>query len=54
MFSRNDLVGGIEEDAFDLIIRDNDLFFIGNSGFTQYKLNPGAIEDYVFRSRVEF
>lgn len=49
-----DLVGGIEEDAFDLIIRNNDLFLIGKSGLAQYELNPVAMEEYVFRSRIEF
>lgn len=49
-----DLVGGIEEDAFDLIIRNNDLFLIGKTDLTQYELNPVAIEEYVFRSRIEF
>lgn len=49
-----DLVGGIEEDAFDLIIRNNDLFLIGKSELTQYELNPLAMEEYVFRSRIEF
>lgn len=49
-----DLIGGIEEDAFDLIIRNNDLFLIGTSGLTQYELNPIAMEDYIFKSRIEF
>ena len=49
-----DLVGGIEEDAFDLIIRNNDLFLIGKSALIQYELNTVAIEEYSFRSRIEF
>ena len=49
-----DLVGGIEEDAFDLIIRNNDLFLIGKSALTQYELNPVAMAEFSFRSRIEF
>ena len=49
-----DLVGGIEEDAFDLIIRNNDLFIIGEQSLSQYKLNPEDIEDIVFKSSIDF
>lgn len=48
------LVGGIEEDAFDLIIRNNDLFLIGDTGLAQYELNPEVIEEYEFKSRIVF
>ncbi|WP_010230904.1 LVIVD repeat-containing protein [Gillisia marina] len=49
-----DLVGGIEEDAFDLIIRNNDLFIIGEQSLSQYQLNPEDIEDIVFKSSIDF
>lgn len=49
-----DLVGGIEEDAFDLIIRGDDLFIIGEQALSQYKLNPDDIEDIVFKSSIDF
>ena len=49
-----DLVGGIEEDAFDLIIRNDDLFIIGDKSLSQYQLNPRDIEDIVFKSSIDF
>lgn len=49
-----DLVGGIEEDAFDIIIRNNDLFVIGEKSLSQYQLNPKDIEDIVFKSSIDF
>ncbi|CAM4204162.1 LVIVD repeat-containing protein [Gillisia hiemivivida] len=49
-----DLVGGIEEDAFDIIIRNNDLFVIGEKSLSQYQLNPEDIEDIVFKSSIDF
>lgn len=49
-----ELVGGIEEDAFDLIIRNNDLFIIGEKSLSQYQLNPEDIEDIVFKSSIDF
>ncbi len=52
--SQPDLVGGIEEDAFDLIIRNNDLFIIGEQSLSQYQLNPEDIEDIVFKSSIDF
>lgn len=48
------LVGGIEEDAFDLIIRGNDMFIIGEQALSQYKLNPNDIDNIVFRSSIDF
>lgn len=52
--SQPDLVGGIEEDAFDLIIRENDLFIIGDNALSQYELNPEDIDDIAFRSSIVF
>ncbi len=49
-----DLVGGIEEDAFDLIIMENDLFLIGDQSLSQYKLNPADIADVTFKSTIDF
>ena len=49
-----DLVGGIEEDAFDLIILENDLFLIGEQSLSQYKLNPADINDVTFKSTINF
>jgi len=49
-----DLVGGIEEDAFDLIIRNNDLFIIGDASLSQYQLNHEDMEDIVFKSSIDF
>ena len=48
------LVGGIEEDAFDLIILEDDLFLIGDQALSQYKLNPNDIEDFKFKSAMSF
>ena len=48
------LVGGIEEDAFDLIILEDDLFLIGEQALSQYQMNPDDIEDIEFRSTIEF
>lgn len=52
--SQPDLVGGIEQDAFDLIIRNNDLFVIGDSALSQYELNPEDINDISFKSSIVF
>ncbi|GHA43243.1 hypothetical protein GCM10007103_25650 [Salinimicrobium marinum] len=49
-----DLVGGIEEDAFDLIIMENDLFLIGDQSLSQYTLNPSDIADVTFKSTIDF
>lgn len=48
------LIGGIEEDAFDLIILNNNLFVIGDTSLSQYQLNPEDIEDIVFKSSIDF
>lgn len=49
-----DLVGGIEEDAFDLIVRNNDLFIIGEHALSQYELDPEDIENITFKSTLTF
>lgn len=49
-----ELVGGIEEDAFDLIILEDDLFLIGEQSLSQYRLNPDDIEEVAFRSTIDF
>jgi hypothetical protein len=49
-----DLIGGIEQDAFDLIIRNDDLFLIGEESLSQYRLNPDDMGEVVFRSSIEF
>lgn len=41
-----DLLGGIPVDAFDLIIRDNDLFVIGTEALYQYSINSEDILEY--------
>jgi hypothetical protein len=48
------LVATIDKECFDLIIRDNQLFAIGNSGIYRYELNPTNINDIVFKSQVIF
>lgn len=49
-----DQIGGIEEDAFDLIIHGNNLFVIGEQALSQYRLNPEDIEDIEFISTLKF
>ena len=49
-----EVLKGIEEDAFDLIIRNNDLFIIGEKSLSQYLLNPDDIDDIVFQSSLNF
>lgn len=48
------LVGNIARECFDLIIRGNELFAIGNSGLYRYELNPMNISDIAFKSLVSF
>ncbi len=48
------LVGNINKQCFDLIIRENQLFAIGKSGLYRYSLNPSNIADIVFKSEVIF
>ncbi|WP_121665745.1 LVIVD repeat-containing protein [Mesonia aquimarina] len=49
-----DLIGGIPVDGFDVIIRQNHLFVIGESSIWQYQLNPEAILEYTELSQLEF
>lgn len=46
------LVNTIEKNCFDLIIRENSLFAIGNNGLYRYELNPSLITDIQFKSQV--
>lgn len=48
------LVGNINKQCFDLIIRQNQLFAIGKNGLYRYSLNPSNIVDIVFKSEVIF
>lgn len=41
-----DLIAGIPVDGFDVIIKNNDLFVIGETGLYQYKLNAEAVGEY--------
>jgi hypothetical protein len=46
------LVKTINQNCFDLIIKDNSLFAIGKTGLYRYELNPNSIEDIQFKSQV--
>lgn len=46
------MVNTIEKNCFDLIIRENSLFAIGNNGLYRYELNPSLITDIQFKSQV--
>jgi hypothetical protein len=48
------LSASIDKQCFDIIIRGNQLFAIGNSGLYRYELNPSNIKDIVFKSEVVF
>lgn len=48
------LAANIDRECFDLIIRGNQLFAIGNSGLYRYELNPSDITDIKFKSQVTF
>ena len=48
------LVGNINKVCFDLIISENQLFAVGDSGLYRYELNPMNITDIVFKSEVIF
>jgi len=48
------LAANIDRECFDLIIRGNQLFAIGNSGLYRYELNPSDITDNKFKSLVAF
>lgn len=47
-------VGNIDRECFDLIIRGNQLFAIGNSGLYRFELNPSDITEIKFKSQVLF
>ena len=46
------LISSINQNCFDLIIKDNSLFAIGNNGLYRYQLNPNLITDIQFKSQV--
>lgn len=46
------LVTTINKYCFDLIIRDDSLFAIGDSGLYRYQINPNLITDIQFKSQV--
>jgi hypothetical protein len=48
------LAANIDRECFDLIIRGNQLFAVGNSGLYRYELNPSDITDIIFKSLVAF
>ena len=48
------LVHSIDRNCFDLIIRNNTLFAIGNGGVYLYELNPSNIKDIKVVSEVKF
>lgn len=48
------LVNSISKKSFDVIIRDNILFAIGDSGVFSYELNPSIITDIKLVSEVKF
>lgn len=48
------LVHAIDKNCFDVIVRDNTLFAIGNGGVYRYELNPSNIKDIKVVSEVKF
>ena len=48
------LVHAIDKNCFDLIVRDNTLFAIGNKGVYRYKMNPNNIKDIQLESETTF
>lgn len=48
------LVNAIDKNCFDLIVRDNTLFAIGNNGVYRYKMNPNDIKDLQLESETKF
>lgn len=48
------LVHAIDKNCFDVIVRDNTLFAIGNGGVYRYELNPNNIKDIKVVSEVKF
>lgn len=49
-----DLVGGIPVDAFDVIIRANQIYVIGPDALYQYALDPNNITNYTEMSTITF
>ena len=48
------LVNAIDKNCFDVIVRENTLFAIGNGGVYRYELNPSNIKDIKVISEVKF
>ncbi|MFV8323013.1 hypothetical protein [Flavobacterium sp. LB3P21] len=48
------LVHAIDKNCFDLIVRNNTLFAIGNNGVYRYKMNPNNIKDIQLESETTF
>ncbi|TDE07697.1 hypothetical protein [Flavobacterium sandaracinum] len=48
------LVHAIDKNCFDVIVRDNTLFAIGNKGVYRYKMNPNDIKDIKLESETTF
>ena len=48
------LVKSLNKSCFDVIIKDNDLYAIGNTGLYRYLLNPADITDVTLKSEVTF
>jgi hypothetical protein len=48
------VVGTIPLNCFDVIIKGNDLYAIGQNGLFLYELNPQNIENYTLKSSISF
>jgi len=48
------LAGSINKQCFDVIIRGDDLYAIGESGLFRYQLDPNDITDILFKSQLNF
>lgn len=48
------LVNTIDKNCFDIIIKQNSLFAIGDNGLFRYELNPNLITDIQFKSQVNY
>ncbi|WP_294818972.1 hypothetical protein [uncultured Flavobacterium sp.] len=48
------LAGTINKVCFDVIIRGNDLFAVGENGLSRYQLNPTDINSITFKSDISF
>ena len=49
-----ELVHSIDQTCFDVIIKGNDLFAIGDNGMFRYELNPMEITQTEFKSKIVF